>query len=276
MGVKVREKVKGSGVWWVFINYRGKRESTQVGAEKSAYEVKRLLEAKLALGDYDFMNDTPISTFKEYADSWMKTTVPATCKPSTQEDYQAILDLHVLPLFKSKAINVIKRGHIKNFLLSKISEGFAGSTVTHMKNVVSGIMNKALDEEVVIVNPALGLGKIIQSTNHNDEINPLTAPELNQLLGAFEEHFSEYFTLSLLLARTGMRIGEAIALKWGDIDFNRRFIEIRRSFARGRVSTPRSGKCRRVDMSPQLKLALKKHQAESKRKGMKLCLGDAP
>jgi integrase len=206
----------------------------------------------------------------------MKTTVPATCKPSTQDDYQAILDLHVLPVFKSKVINEINRGHVKTFLLTKISEGFAGSTVTHMKNVISGIMNKALDDEVVTVNPVLGLGKIIPSTDTMNEINPLTAQELSQLLATFEEHFSKHYTIALLLSRTGMRIGEAIALKWGDIDFNGRFIEIRRSFARGRVSTPKSGKIRRVDMSPQLKMTLKKHRADSKRKGMKIGLGDAP
>ena len=73
-----------------------------------------------------------------------------------------------------------------------------------------------------------------------------------------------------------MRIGEALALEWGDIDFGGRFIEIRRSLARGRVSLPKSGKSRRVDMSPQLKESLKQHRAESKRKGMKLGLGDAP
>jgi integrase len=197
MGVKVREKIIGSGVWWVFINYRGRRKSKQVGTEKSAYEVKRLLEAKLALGDYDFLDDKPVPTFEDYADSWMKTTVPATCKPSTQDDYQAILDLHVLPAFKSKVINEINRGHVKTFLLTKISEGFAGSTVTHMKNVISGIMNKALDDEVVTVNPVLGLGKIIPSTDTMNEINPLTAQELSQLIATFEEHFSKHFTIAL-------------------------------------------------------------------------------
>ena len=29
MGVKVREKVQGSGIWWVFINHQGDRESKQ-------------------------------------------------------------------------------------------------------------------------------------------------------------------------------------------------------------------------------------------------------
>jgi integrase len=60
-----------------------------------------------------------------------------------------------------------------------------------------------------------------------------------------------------LLARTGLRIGEALALQWGDIDFNGRFITIQRGISRGRIETPKNGKSRRVDMSLQLTEALK-------------------
>jgi len=74
---------------------------------------------------------------------------------------------------------------------------------------------------------------------------------LNTLLDTVKKHYSENYALFLLLVRTGMRIGDALALKWGDIDFNDRFIEVRRSVARNQISTPKSGKARRVDMSLQ-------------------------
>jgi integrase len=49
-----------------------------------------------------------------------------------------------------------------------------------------------------------------------------------------------------------MRLGEASAIQWGDIDFEGRFIEVRRNLVSGRIETPKSGKSRRVDMSLQL------------------------
>ena len=49
MGVKVREKVKQSGVWWVFISHNGRRTSRKVGSEKAALEVARKIQAKLTL-----------------------------------------------------------------------------------------------------------------------------------------------------------------------------------------------------------------------------------
>ena len=39
-----------------------------------------------------------------------------------------------------------------------------------------------------------------------------------------------YYPFFLCLARTGMRLGEALALQWGDIDFRSRFIEVRRNY----------------------------------------------
>ena len=68
-----------------------------------------------------------------------------------------------------------------------------------------------------------------------------------------KDYFPRYYPLFLTALRTGMRIGEIIALKPGDIDFNGNFIEVRRSCVRGDISTPKSGKIRRVDMSTELR-----------------------
>jgi integrase len=60
----------------------------------------------------------------------------------------------------------------------------------------------------------------------------------------------------LCLARSGVRLGEATGLEWRDVDFERRGLIIRRTERRGRVSVPKCGKARRVDMSRQLARAL--------------------
>jgi hypothetical protein len=39
MGVKIREKPKGSGEWWIFINHHGNRKSKRVGDKETAQEV---------------------------------------------------------------------------------------------------------------------------------------------------------------------------------------------------------------------------------------------
>jgi len=73
-----------------------------------------------------------------------------------------------------------------------------------------------------------------------------------------------------------MRIGEALALKWGDIDFNGRFVHVQRGLSRMRIETPKNGKTRRVDMSPHLAETLMAYKVECKKKGFALGLGDTP
>jgi integrase len=125
-----------------------------------------------------------------------------------------------------------------------------------MKNVLSGVLNKAVDDEILQTNPAHRLGKIFKAQDKRKDVDFLTKEELKQLLDTVEGHFPRHYPLFLLLARTGLRIGEALALQWGDIDFQGRFINVQRGIARGKIETPKNGKARRVDMSLQLTEAL--------------------
>ena len=65
-----------------------------------------------------------------------------------------------------------------------------------------------------------------------------------------------------------MRQGELIALKGADIDFHGRFIEVNRTLSRGKITSPKSNKTRRVDMSGQLTGVLQ--DLLSKRKALAL------
>ncbi|UCH00099.1 MAG: site-specific integrase, partial [Deltaproteobacteria bacterium] len=247
------------------------------GDKAAAEEVASKIRAKLQLGEFNFEEEKPISTFSEYADSWIKTTVPANCRESTVRDYKDILEIHILPVFENLEIPTINRKKVKDFLNSKTNKGYAASTVSHMKDVISGVLNEAVDAEIIPANPAYKLKmNITKKKNFEKAIDPLTKDELKILFDTVQEHFIEHYPLFLLLARTGLRIGEALALQWGDIDFNGRFIHVQRGISRGKIEPPKNGKARKVDMSKQLAEALKIHQTESKKKGLALGLGDIP
>ena len=78
-----------------------------------------------------------------------------------------------------------------------------------------------------------------QTKDQKKHINALMPEELKQLLDTVSKHFPKHYTLFLLLARTGVRIGEVLALQWGDIDFNSDFIRVERSYKRGIVEKPK-------------------------------------
>jgi len=275
MGVKVRERPKGSGVWWVFIDHHGKRKAKKIGKDKRlANKVAKKIEAKIILGDLNIDDsNTKAPQFNEYATTWIDVMVQASCKHSTKSGYKGLLDNHILPVFGLKRVNEINRLMVKTFLMDKYSSGFASSTVGHMKSAISGVLNLAVDDEIISGNPTHRIGKIFPVKHIQDNIKPLNKDELSILLKTFQEHYSNHYPLALLLARTGMRFGEALAIKWGDIDFNKRFIHVQRGFSRGKIETPKSGKSRRVDMSKQLSKVLfdlKHHRKiETVKKGWK-------
>jgi integrase len=275
MGVKVRQKEKGKGQpWWVFINHNNKRTSRQIGDRRAAEAVGRKIEAKLSLGEFSLdEKKKAIPLFKDFAQEFMGTYSKLNHKESTRDSYRDVLRIHINPVFGDKRLDEIERKDIKQFVVSKQTDGLSASTARLILSYFSAILAEAVDDELVIANPATGVRKVIGKNDAN-EIRPLTADELNHLLEIVREHFPKYYVLFLLLARTGMRIGEALSLQWGDIDFHDRFIEVKRSVVRGRVSTPKSRKSRRVDMSPQLTDALLIHQTESKKKGLRLGVGE--
>ncbi len=58
MGVTVREKYQGSGVWWVFISHKGKKTSKRVGPNRdTADDVAEKIRAKLLLNEFDIETD---------------------------------------------------------------------------------------------------------------------------------------------------------------------------------------------------------------------------
>jgi integrase len=73
-----------------------------------------------------------------------------------------------------------------------------------------------------------------------------------------------------------LRIGEAKALQPGDLDFISRFIEIKRSFSKSRLTTPKNGKTRRVDMSKDLAVVLKKYLTERKKEALRKGWSEPP
>ena len=78
----VREKIKGSGVWWVFVHHKGYKTSMTVGKDKRfALALAEKINAQLVLGDLRIFQEKVIGvkTFKEYSEQFIAITVSATC-----------------------------------------------------------------------------------------------------------------------------------------------------------------------------------------------------
>jgi len=261
MAVKVRERPKDSGIYWIFIDHQGKRKSKKVGRDKRlAQEAAKKIEAKLVLGELQIgKTEAPCPTFMQYADKWH--SLPHDWKESTRELYCMNLRKHVYPVLGKIYLNEINRKEIKQLLDNLLISGLATSTVKNVRITISGVLESALEEELISHNPLNDL-KFKYNGKKQDDINPLTAEEAGALLEQAESsaHYPPLFCALV----TGMRIGEIEALQWGDVDFHGGFLELKRSHRRGRITDTKNHLRRHVDMTPKLAMTLQRLKTDRK------------
>ena len=260
MGVKVRKR---NGAWWIFITYQGRRKAKKVGTREAAEKVKRQIEARLALGDLGFFEERKEPSFNEYAEQWLKQHAELSCKPSTVAMYRLILRLHLLPTFGTVRLGQITRTMVKMFLSKKATGGrFSRDSLRLMLCTLSVIFSHAIDDELVANNPAAKLGKLTNAGKPNRQATAFTRQEANRLLQAAKEYCPRYYALFLTALRSGLRRGELVALRWGDIQFGdceddpNRHILVQHNYVQGGFTSPKGKRNRRVDLSKQLRREL--------------------
>ena len=166
----------------------------------------------------------------------------------------------------------IRRKHVKDLLttlrmeLNAQGRPFSKNSLRIIKAVFSSLLCDAVEDEILSANPAmqLGRGKKKNLTNlSQDDVLSRLRPMTWAQMETFEHKMNvlqqdglldpRYRMLFLLMAKTGMRPGEAIALQPGDIDIQQRTIRIERAATLGgQVKSTKTAEVRTVDLSVKL------------------------
>ena len=168
----------------------------------------------------------------------------------------------------------MNRGRIKFFLTEKLETGFEKRTVRNIQAVLRTMLNAAIEDGLIAANPASKLGRVLKltvsKTTTQEEIKAMTAAQRQHFLATALQDAPRYYPLFFVLAGTGMRLGEALALRWEDVDCSAKMIRIARAFSEdGTLDTPKSGHGRTVDMSQSLADMLTAHQTRHKQDKLK-------
>jgi len=255
MGVKVRERKPGE--WWIYIDHRGKRKAVKVGSEAAAIKAAKKMEEGFATGKV--LPTAPSKVlFADRYKTWIGQHVGTSCEESTAHVYAKIWKNHVKDYFGNLTIDTIDRDKIREFFRVKTEAGYSKNTIRNMRNLISGVMALSIEDGVVNVNPASRTGKYLKAAKAARKAEFLTPEEIRLLLDETRGIFYPFF---LTAVRMGLRQGELIGLQWGDIDWNGKFLTVRRTIYRKKAKTPKSGKERAVDISDQLLKVLRDHKA---------------
>ena len=188
-----------------------------------------------------------------------------TVKRRTLARYTEILRLHWLPQFEKVRVRDLDRGRIKMFLAEKLHAGLEKRTVRNIQSVLRTLLNAAIEDNLIAANPAAKLGRVLKLTvskaTTQEEIKAMTKAQRQLFLATASREAPRYYLLFFVLAGTGMRLGEALALQSKDLDCSGRTIRIDRAFSEdGTLDTPKSGHGRTVDLSQSLADTLTAHE----------------
>ena len=260
MGVKVRYH---RGAWWVFVHHRDRRRSKKIGDRATALAVAKRIRERLLLGDLTLLG-TDTQTLKAYATSWL-TDGEKGRKASTHRFYRFNLDLHIYPIIGGQPVGGITRADCRKVIAAGRTHGLKLASLYGVQRTLSAVLSQAVEDGILPANPAFRMGKHLRRADDTRrDIHPLTHAEAHHFLEIVSTHWPEHYVFFLCALRTGLRLGELLALQWGDLDLSGRFLEVQRNLVSGRLTTPKSTKRRRVDMSAALAEALTSRLAAAK------------
>ncbi|MHB8486284.1 MAG: tyrosine-type recombinase/integrase [Candidatus Acidiferrales bacterium] len=224
-------------------------------------QARAFLESRLHEVNHTLQKPQSTMSFRNFVGSQWEPAILPTLKFATQRNYRHLTRRHLFPVFGDQPLCEIKRQHIQGFVTEKMTrQKFSWKTSMHVRNLLSKILSTAVDWEYLLVNPVSGVKLPARPLCQDRRF--LTVDEVTRLLKVLD---GPIHTLVLAAVVTGMRIGELLALRWKNIDFERKVIRVREAVYEGHVSTPktRSG-LRDVPIGPALEHALRQLNASSR------------
>ena len=188
---------------------------------KQARQKRLELLAKINRGD---MRDSNGMTFRELVAKFLELRMP-TLKASTQGFYRQHMDHHLLPFFGDYSLERIGRLQVEQFA-AKLSK-LAWSTRKGVVATLSTILDAAVEWRLMEYNAARGI-RLGQRTARYEKAVP-SPEQFRAIVDALDDNLGLLVTL---LAVTGIRISEALALRWSDLNWERETVMVQRRLYR--------------------------------------------
>lgn len=156
-------------------------------------------------------------TVERYLDWYASTVLPTPkMKESTAAQYRSVIEAYIKPHLGRVTLVKLSPQHIHGFQSALAREGRSASTVRYARAVLSGALRHAERMEMVSRNVVRLVDAPPKPRSHTDDA--LTLEEARRLLSTISGHRLE--ALVTVAMAVGLRRGEALALRWSDVDLD--------------------------------------------------------
>jgi integrase len=246
----------------------GKRIKRAVGSDRRSAE--HGLTALLSEIDAGKLRAPARDTLESYANAWLERRRPHL-EAASRAYYEAHVRLRIAPHLGHKKLGDITRGDVQALVAAlHAKHKWSAKTINDATRLLHAILADAQHDGLIPANPAQSRRGDLLLPRQRPPLRVLDATEARDYIAACADWFEP---LARLLLGTGMRLGEAIALEWSDVDLDGAVITVSRSsklVAKGDsyttgVGGTKSDRVRSVAIDSALVATLREHRRESGR-----------
>lgn len=247
-------------VTWVFPDGSSKRirKVSPINTKRGAEGYERDIRNALADGTYGKRRAGTALTLGAFQERYFRDHV-AKLKPSMRAAQETIWRVSLLPVLGARALDKIDEEAIAELVGSMLKRDAKPKTINNALSALRTALAKAHAWKLIPAVPPIDWLKVPQQ-----KFDFFTFEEADQLIGAG-------VPMVTVALKTGMRIGELLALRWEDVSFARGLVTVERSVfwekKKAHEGGTKSGKVRQIPLTSESRAALEDLPTGPKRTG---------
>jgi integrase len=227
------------------------------GATRDA--VQQQLTAALRSHQLGFNVAPERQTVGEFLQRWLTDCVAPSTRPRTLDSYSDTVRLHLIPTIGKVPLGKLTPQHVQAMMNGKLAD-FSPRSVQYTHSVLSRALNRAVKWDLV---PRNVCTLVSPPRVPRHQVEPLSPDDARCLLDAVKD--TQHEALYSVAMALGLRKGEALGLRWQDVDLDAATLSVCHQLQarRGKhLTEPKSDRSRRTLPLPEFAVkALRAHRA---------------
>jgi integrase len=228
-------------------------------------EVKRQRDLAVGNAAKGIVFDAKGETVSAFLARWLEDVVKPNKTHRTYSTHRQQIHSHIAPALGRIKLDALRKAHVDRFYADLLRDRLAPASVRRVHAVLHAALEEAVRGDLIPRNPAAHANK---PKIRQEEIEPLDAQQARTFLDAARG--DRYEALYVLCLMAGLRQGEALGLKWSDIDLDAGTLRVNRQLQRVRrdgdkpgtlmFSEPKNASRRTVGLPQRTVEALRSHR----------------
>ena len=241
--------------------------STRQEVQRKLAELQRRADSGVLAG-----REKERETLKAFLTRWLDA-IRVTVKPATVGRYSILIRTHIEPELGGARLHALKPEAIQALYANRLVSGLSATTVRLIHTTLHKALEDAVEWGYLAYNP---VARAKPPRRAEFEPHPPSVAELARLLDTAETTGDRLAGLWAAAAYSGARLGELLGLEWGDVDWGRGALRIRRALTGVSKGEPdfdagKTSRARRVvTLGPDALDALKRHRARQNEDRLRL------